>query len=187
MAEKFIDDVVQDHVREMAQHPERMEASSNGKPILDDWNAVIHAMNWLTVLASPRMFHSMNRRPTREHLLKQVDIYVTYVKHDGRYVNADFQPVPYERRGPLAARLHELVAQWTPPELPVEMIQIARELLHAEGQKAPPEGWDKYAGDPHLTFPTEDVLLWPEGVPAVLRAQAEGMEENYIDISKLET
>jgi hypothetical protein len=144
-------------------------------------------MNWLKVFAAPRIFHGLTRMPPREHILKQVDVLIVYIAHDGRYVNADFQPVPYERRAPLAARFRELIEQWAPPELPAEMTQVTRDLLYAEGQKAPSEGWDKYAGDPHLPFPTEDVLLWPEGVPAVLRAKAEGMAENYIDVSKLET
>jgi hypothetical protein len=145
---------------------------SNGRPVLSDEVGVIHALIWLKVFACPRLFEQLSRMPPREHLLRQLDIYDAYLQHDGRYSNADFHPVPYERRGPLAARFRALVEQWTPPELPAEMIQVARELMHAEGKNPPPGGWDVYDAKEE-SYPVEDCLLWPEGVPALLKAKQE--------------
>ncbi len=53
---------------------------------------------WLHVLASPRTFCGMNRTPPREYLERLIDIYIAYVRHDGRYMGPDFEPVPYEAR-----------------------------------------------------------------------------------------
>jgi hypothetical protein len=143
----------------------------NGQPVLSDWVDVIQATTWVKVFACPRLFAQLQRTPPREHLLRLLDIYDAYLQHDGRYSHADFQPVPYERRCALAARFRALVEQWTPPDLPAEMTQVARELLHAEGEASPPSGWDEYAAK-ETPYPVEDCLLWPEGVPAILKAKA---------------
>lgn len=90
------------------------------------WNAqdfamvagVIHAIQWLQVLAVPRIFHNMTRTPSREHLLGVVDLFLAYVRRGGRDTHPEFHPVPYELREPLALRLRELLVLWTPPELP---------------------------------------------------------------------
>ncbi len=51
------------------------------------------------------------------------------------------------------------------------MTDIARELLHSEGLSAPEGGWDALGvAGPE---PLEDLLLWPEGIPALLRARQE--------------
>lgn len=138
--------------------------SSNGRPVLDDEGDAINSITWLQVLAVPRIFSGMNRMPPREHVLRMVDAYIEYVKHDGRYMSPDFEPVPYERREPLALKLRELLSSWTPPELPTEITEAARTLLYAEGLN-PAEGWDDLS-DPD--FQPEKHLLWPEGVPALM-------------------
>jgi hypothetical protein len=68
-------------------------------------------------------------------------------------------------REPLALKLRGLLAAWTPPELPTEITQTTRALLHAEGMSPPPGGWDN-APDPEMQ--PEQFLLWPEGVPALM-------------------
>jgi hypothetical protein len=46
-------------------------------------------------------------------------------------------------------------------------------VLHAEGLKAPDMGgWDALKIDSE--DPLADILLWPEGVPALLRRAAQG-------------
>ncbi|NUQ73071.1 MAG: hypothetical protein HUU21_05905 [Polyangiaceae bacterium] len=139
--------------------------SANGRPVLDDFVDVANCVMWLTVLAAPHIFRSMTRMPPREHVARLVDIYIEYVRHDGRYVGADFEPVPYETREPLALKLRDLIATWTPPELPADIIEAARALLHAEGMNPPAGGWDN-TPDPDVR--PEEFLLWPEGVPALM-------------------
>jgi hypothetical protein len=137
-----------------------------GGPLPSDNVAAIHATPWLMVLASPQVYRGLGRTPTREHLLHMLDLYITYVGHDGRYNQPMFQPVPYERRAPLAAKLRALLEAWMPPELPSEITAAARELLYAEGLNLK---WD------NLTTRTidPDFLRWPEGIPALLKDQDE--------------
>jgi hypothetical protein len=91
-----------------------------------------------------------------------LDLYIAYVGHDGRYHQPMFEPVPYERRPPLAAKLRALLEAWTPPELPSEITDAARELLYAEGLNLKWDNLTTRVMDP-------DFLLWPEGIPALLR------------------
>jgi hypothetical protein len=147
----------------------------NGRPVFTDASDVINTTFWLGVLASPPLYRTLGRTPIREHLLHLMDIYIAYAARDGRYGPVEHQPVPYERRVPLAARLRALLETWTPPELSREITEAARDLLFAEGHTAPDGDWDK------LTItgpdPLEDILLWPEGIPALLREQAEELRK----------
>jgi hypothetical protein len=148
--------------------------SANGRPVLDDFGDVVNTITWLQVFAIPHIFCSMNRMPPREHLERLVDIYIKYVRHDGRYMSPEFEPVPYERREPVALKLRELLEAWTPPDLPAEITEAARALLYAEGMN-PAGGWDSLS-DPD--FRPEEHLLWPEGVPALMaRDQGEPSDE----------
>ena len=140
------------------------QASANGRPVLDDFADVANCIMWLQVLAVPRIFRGMTRTPPREHLVRMVDIFIAYVRHDGRYATPDFEPVPYETREPLALKLRALLEAWSPPELPDEITEAARALLHAEGMN-PAGGWDNLP-DPDMR--PEEFLLWPEGVPALM-------------------
>ncbi|MGK4000317.1 hypothetical protein [Sorangium sp. So ce1024] len=79
-----------------------------------------------------------------------------------------------ERREALADRLRTLLGTWTPPELTPGIVDTARQLLKAEGDTSSPEGWDAASWespshDPGA--PPEDYLLWPEGIPAVLKGK----------------
>jgi hypothetical protein len=140
------------------------KAFSMGRPMLDDVARVVQALQWIIILAVPRLFSGLTRTPPREHLLSLLDTFVAYARHDGRYSPADFEPVPYEQREELGLKLRALVEAWTPPAMPSEITQAARELLHAEGRNAPPEGWDALSEDMN-----EEELLWPEGVPTLLK------------------
>jgi hypothetical protein len=82
---------------------------------------------------------------------------------------AKLTPAACERRVVLARKLRDLVAAWTPPELPAEITDTARALLDVEGLKPPGgRGWDEMDFDLE-GLPVEDILLWPEGVPVLLR------------------
>jgi hypothetical protein len=141
---------------------------------------VEHAMqyaDWLRVFANPRIYHAMARKPTREHILHLHDRYLPYAR--SKHALKEQQGyscfnVDEERRELLADRLRTLLETWTPPELTPEIVETARELLIAEGQEAPDEGWDEVSWaslghDPD--DPPEDYLLWPEGIPAVLKGK----------------
>jgi hypothetical protein len=141
------------------------KASAGGRPVLDDFADVANCIMWLQVLAVPRIFRVMTRMPPREHLVHLIDILIGYVRHDGRYATPKFEPVPYETREPLALKLRGLLEAWTPPELPAEITETARALLHAEGMNPPAGGWEN-APDPDMR--PEEYLLWPEGVPALM-------------------
>ncbi len=111
---------------------EALGLQSNGRPILADYSDVVNTIQWLMVLSSTPLYRSLGRMPIPAHLVELMDIYLEYVAHDGRYRKAEFESVPYERRGPLAERLRSFLAAWTPPELPDALKEAARELLYAE-------------------------------------------------------
>src|SRR4051794_19816041 len=110
---------------------------TNGLPVLTDYADVVNTTHWFMVLAAPPLYRTLGRTPIREHLLRLMDIYIAYVERDGRYSRAEHEPVPYERRGSLSAKLRALLETWTPPELPREITEAARELLFAEGMAGP--------------------------------------------------
>ncbi len=148
------DDVPFDDTRLLELIAEQAErtgkrGTANGHPVRDDWNTIVHTVHWLRVLATPRFFHGLGRVPSREHLLGLLDIFLAYLRHDGRYVSAEFEPVPYEQREPLARKLRALIEAWTPPGLPQEIVETARALLHAEGVREPAQ-----AGTTCPTLPT---------------------------------
>lgn len=142
----------------------KMQTDKEGWSRLEDH---VCAGNWLFVLAAPHLFRSMSRVPPREHLLKMVDIFVERAKRGDHEEVPDFEPVPYEQREPLARKLRALIEVWTPPDLSAEIIETARALLHADGKNAPGGGWDAATIDGADSC--EEILLWPEGVPAILR------------------
>ncbi|MGK3987380.1 hypothetical protein WME99_30345 [Sorangium sp. So ce136] len=143
----------------------------DGSSVLSDFEDSVAAMLWVHALAVPRLFLGMSRMPSREHLLRMVDWYLAYVRRGDRHVPPEFSPVPYEEREPLAMRLRVLVEAWSPPELPPEITEVARAILHAEGKMAPPGGWDD---TPEPEMPAEELLYWPEGVPALLKSKRQG-------------
>jgi hypothetical protein len=128
---------------------------------------------WLHVLSCPRIFHQMTRKPTREHMLNVHARYLPYaqsrrprVDQQGYFVTRGDE----ELREKLANRIRELFETWNPSELPQELTETARALLAAECIEPPEGGWDNVQVDPN--YPPEECLLWPEGVPALLKRQS---------------
>ena len=140
--------------------------TGRGDALYTDWADVFNVLQWLLVLASPPLYRTMKRRAEAAHLIRLLDVYITYAERGSRYLDESFAPVPYEQRLPLAQQLRTLLGAWTPPDLPSEITEAARALLHAEGQSPPEGGWD--ALEITGAEPVEDILLWPEGVPALL-------------------
>jgi hypothetical protein len=132
----------------------------------------LHAIiMWLMVLASPPLFRTLRRMPDRDHLLHLLDTFVAYAARNDHVVHVKWSPrrwVRHSEREALARKLREILATWTPPELPQEITDTARELVEAEGMRPPEGGWDNLEHD--KPYPLEDVLSWPEGIPVVLRA-----------------
>lgn len=145
--------------------------SGDGREDIEDTTDVINVTYWLSAFAAPRVYRTFSRSPPRVHVLRLLDIYISYARKGAHYAAPQFQPVHYERRLPLALRLRELFEQWTPPELPQEVVEISRALIEYEGIKAPACGWDAYEDPQERGIKYEDTLLWPEGVPAILKGQ----------------
>ncbi|WP_437946274.1 hypothetical protein WME98_36340 [Sorangium sp. So ce296] len=145
--------------------------SGDGREDIEDETDVINVTYWLSAFAAPRIYQTFSRVPPREHILRLLDVYLSYVKKGAHYAAPQFRPVHYERRLPLATRLRELFEQWTQPELPQEIVDISRALIEHEGIKAPACGWDAYEDPEAGGIKLEDSLLWPEGVPAILKGQ----------------
>jgi hypothetical protein len=131
-----------------------------------DFVGSVNSMVWIHVLAAPPLYRSMGRRPTPEHLVNMVDLYLAYVRRGGRSTTPKFDPVPYEQREPSALRLRALLEAWTPPDLTEEITTAARQVLYAEGDRLP-DAWDQVDVDPE--YPVEPQLWWPEDVPEPLR------------------
>jgi hypothetical protein len=149
------------------------QQSAGGRPVFADWADVGNCVMWLEMFAAPHLFHGMRRMPPREHLLGIMDIYLAYVRHDGRYMEPQFEPVPYERREPLAKKLRALLENWMPPIISQDIIETARALLYAEGVD-PPEGWEHVCPP---DFRPEEHLRWPEGIPALCKASQDTPSE----------
>jgi hypothetical protein len=137
-------------------------AEPPGSPDDDDGAEVVNSWHWIMVLAAPTLYRTIQRAVDPVYLVSLIDILIAYAERGSRYLGAQFSPVPYERRAPLARELRALLIRWSPPELPVAITMAARELLHAEGM-APPEGnWDALKNEG--PEPVEDILIWPEAV-----------------------
>lgn len=135
--------------------------------LYSDFSDVLNTWYWIMVLAAPPLYVTIKRVVDPAHLVRLMNIYITYAARGTQYLNAEFTPVPWEQRAPLARKLRALLADWTPPGLPTEITDAARDLLHAEGQKPPDGGWDALRDSG--PEPVEDILLWPEGIPAMLK------------------
>ncbi|WP_437613227.1 hypothetical protein WMF20_11510 [Sorangium sp. So ce834] len=145
--------------------------SGEGREVVENTTDVINVTYWLWAFASPRVYSRFSRVQPRDHVLRLLDIYISYVEKGGRVAAPQYQPVHYELRLPLAMRLRELFEQWRQPELPQEIVDISRALVEHEGIKEPACGWDAYEDPEARGIKYEDSLLWPEGVPAILKGQ----------------
>ena len=133
------------------------EPRPDGSSELGDFVQTAHALTWLEMLATPHIFARLTRFPGRDHLLRQVDVFLANARSGQRLTKPTFEAVPYEQREPRAMRLRDLLEQWIPPDLPRDITEAARELLYAEGL-LPPEGWDDL---PVPSGPIEEYLSWP--------------------------
>lgn len=137
---------------------------ADGLPV--DTLPILYADNWLQVLAAPHVYQALTRPVDPALLLRLLDVWISYVDRGDSYLFAD---PPDAGRPALARKLRALLEAWTPPELPGEITEAARALLHAEGYKTPPRGaatWDdlEYCS-PGRTI--ESYLIWPEGLEAI--------------------
>lgn len=157
-----------------ASEPGERELGPEGHPgsLYSDYSDVANAKYWLMVLAAPPLYRTMERVAVPDHLARLLDLYIAYAERGTQYSEAEFDPVPREQRVPLARKLQALLLDWTPPDLPPEITEATRNLLHAEGLAPPDGGWDalQISGPD----PVEDILLWPEGVPALLKKEGAG-------------
>jgi hypothetical protein len=143
----------------------------HGIPI--DTFVIMGTATWLGVLAAPHLYRGLARGVDAAHIGALLDFWIAYVDRGDRYTSAMFEPVPYEQRPALARRLRELVATWTPPDLPAEITEAARALLHAEGLKWPQgTSWDDASFDVG-DRPLESYLIWPEQLPTIMLEPAE--------------
>ncbi len=143
----------------------------DGIPI--DTLAILHAENWLIVLAAPHIYRSLTRQVQPAFLLRLLDIFIAYADRGDHYL---FDRDPDPDRSVLARRLRDLIAAWTPPELPAEMTEAARALLRAEGYETPPRGavtWEDFHFLPD-SEPLENSLSWSE--TEIIRKEATDAE-----------
>ena len=124
---------------------------------------------WIAVLAAPHLYRTIQRKVDPAYLTPFLDTWIAYSERGDHYQTKALTPAACERRVELARKLRALVAAWTPPELPAEITETARALLDVEGLEPPGgRGWDEVdfdlGGDP-----IEDILIWPEGIPAYLK------------------
>jgi hypothetical protein len=136
-----------------------------------------HLVNWLETLGRPQLYAALSRKPTREHILHVIDLYMPYAqsrpehREERGYVR---HGVDLQRAEDLALRFRALIESWEPPDLTAEITEAARELLMADGTHQPVGGvwvW----GDMHPPEEIENILMWPEGVPELIRRQKDPM------------
>jgi len=99
------------------------------------------------LLAAPKAMQRMREIPSREHVLEHLDGLRTIIDEGATATFGDGSPL--SAITPHVARLRALCEAWTPSAgVPSEMQQAARDLLAAFGIPEPPEGWDRFDGDP---------------------------------------
>lgn len=119
---------------------------------------VTGAMGWLQVLAAPRLFARLERLPPMSFLLRQIDVFLAYARTGACDTEPTFEPVPLGERVERTSRLRALLEGWTSRDLPTEITDAARAVLHAEGL-LPPGGWDCL---PDPEQPIHELLVWPD-------------------------
>lgn len=72
-----------------------------------------------------RQYFARLRSPSSAHLLHLLDAYMPYAQSRAR----DVEP----RTLALAERMRGYLSGWSPPDLPVEIVETARALLDADG------------------------------------------------------
>lgn len=124
---------------------------------------VIHAIGWIDVLASPRLWATLRRIPPKAFLLELIDAYLVYARSGRRYTNV---PEGQQRpdltlRSAPAERLRALMVAWEPPVISTEIRDAALAVALAEFGPPPAESGDDVDHD--IPMPLEAALAWPEG------------------------
>lgn len=124
---------------------------------------VLHAIGWIGVLASSRLWATLRRIPPKAFLLELIDAYLVYARSSRHYVNVPKgQPRPdLTLRSAPAERLRNLLFAWEPPLITTEIRDAALAVALAEFGEPPAENWDDAEHD--VPIPLEASLIWPEG------------------------
>ena len=111
--------------------------------------ALMHFVNLMAYIASPRLVAERQQMPTREHLLDHTDQYLSVLEHEKQSPeNPDNQAMIAAERD--ARKLRELFGGWEPStNVPLEIAQAARAFLAAHGVPEPPGGWEQFEGWPN--------------------------------------
>jgi hypothetical protein len=133
-----------------------------------DTAAILNFSIWIAVLAAPHLYRTVTRKVDPAYLTPFLDTWIAYSERGDHYQTKKLTPAALERRVVLARKLRDLVAAWTPPDLPAEITETARALLDVEGLEPPGGAWDTLDFDLE-GCPVEDILIWPEGIPVYLR------------------
>jgi hypothetical protein len=122
--------------------------------------------DWLQVLARSDVFHALSRQPSREHLILLCDAYMPFARSrrehakEQGYISGADEPLVSE----LTDRMRSLLEVWTPPDLPKEIVEIARALLLADRSSIGIHDWEKGPDlDPGQTV--DDIVVWPPWEP----------------------
>ena len=144
-----------------------------------DTLAIFFTDDWLMVLAAPHIYRALQRPVEPRFLIRLLDVWIAYADRGDRYV---FPLASDPDRPALARKLRDLIAAWTPPELPTEITAAARALLRAEGYEEPPLGaatWDDFKFDSERTV--ESRLAWPETEILLKEADAADVEGTTLE------
>lgn len=144
-----------------------------------DSPAILYTQDWLMVLAAPHIYRALKRPVDPRFLIRLLDIWIAYVDRGDQYLSAN---APGPNRPAVARKLRHLIAVWTPSELPAEITEAARSLLHAEGYEQPPLGaatWDDF--NFNLDGPLESGLAWPETEIMLKEATAAEVESANLE------
>ncbi len=145
--------------------------------------AILHAEQWMGVLAAPHLYRALPRPVEPDVILELLDVWIA--RADRAVRGEEDEPTTeklfgYRFDGAFARKLRALVAAWTPPDLPGEIVEAARALERSKGSDKPPRGatWDDFTFD-------LDGLIWSEGLDAILPGAREASEEEMAEQARL--
>jgi hypothetical protein len=141
--------------------------------VAKDAATLMHFMNLMGYIVSPRLVAKAPQMPTREHLLEHADAYLVLLENakqspDNPGNQAMMAGEPYARK------LRELFQSWEPStDVPLEVVQTARAFLTTHGIPAPPGGWEQFEGWPdEPTVNPEAEPPSPEPQPSLRKVYA---------------
>ena len=115
---------------------------------------------WLQVLARPAVFGMLARAPSAEHLLDLLEAYRPFAEARAKDPETTLTEL---------ARLREQLRLWVSPDLPAEIVDIARALLRADGCYTVLD-WEMV---PRLDDgqKVDDLVVWPPWEPMPTKAR----------------